>query len=130
VTVDRGTNAEALVGYLALPETITEWSRTNLRERSREDRRQGRASRCRRDWFEQILRLIDGLRPRPASRGLAGRMRRHHGRSVSEWGKGPNGWIRHRYVGHGGAMGKLCQAAHGFHEPRQNASVPTVPGGI
>ena len=24
---------EALVGYLALPEAITEWSRTNLRER-------------------------------------------------------------------------------------------------
>jgi hypothetical protein len=33
VTVDRSTNVEALVGYLALPEAITEWSRTNLRER-------------------------------------------------------------------------------------------------
>jgi hypothetical protein len=33
VTVDRSTNVEALVGYLALPEAIAEWSRTNLRER-------------------------------------------------------------------------------------------------
>jgi hypothetical protein len=33
VAVDRTTNVEALVGYLALPEAITEWSRTNLRER-------------------------------------------------------------------------------------------------
>lgn len=58
MTVDRSTNVEAMVGYLALPEAITEWSRTNLRERgeAREDRRQGRVSRCRRNWFEQILR--------------------------------------------------------------------------
>jgi hypothetical protein len=39
VTGDRSTNVEALVGYLALPEAIAEWSRTNLRGEAREDRR-------------------------------------------------------------------------------------------
>jgi len=38
-----------------------------------------------RELFEKILRLIDGLRRRPApAQDRTGRMRRHHGRSASE----------------------------------------------
>jgi fucose 4-O-acetylase-like acetyltransferase len=33
-------------------------------------------------------------------------------------------------IGHGGSDGKTVSAAHGFLGTRQNASVPTVPGGI
>lgn len=69
---------EVLVGYLALPKAIAEWSRTNLRERLVKIGAKVVAPLCRRNWFEQILRLIGGLRPRPASRGLTGRMRHHH----------------------------------------------------
>jgi hypothetical protein len=81
-------------------------------------------SRCRRNWFEQILRLIGGLRPRPASRGLAGRMRHHHG-SVPEWGKGQmdgSGIVLD--VGHGGAMGKLCRPPMASTEPGRMLAFP------
>lgn len=82
---------------LALSKTIAQWSRICLRERlakiAAEVVRRARYTVLQRaeavvprELFGKFLRLIDGLRRRPASAwDQTGRMRRHHETSASEW---------------------------------------------
>jgi len=81
---------------LGLPEAVKQWSLTSLREKlvkiGAKVVRHGRyvifqmaEIAVPRELFGEILRLIDGLRPRPPQRrNWDGRMRHHDGRSVSE----------------------------------------------
>ena len=81
---------------LALPEAVAQWSLTSLREKlikigakvvrhARYAVFQMAEVAVPKQLFEEILRLIAGLRPGPApASGWNGRMRRHHGRRVSE----------------------------------------------
>jgi hypothetical protein len=85
-----------LMRTLALPEAVAQWSLTNLREKlvkigakvvrhARYAVFQMAEVAVPRELFEKILRLIDGLRRRPApAQDGTRRVRHHHGRSASE----------------------------------------------
>jgi len=73
-----------------------------------------------RELFEKILRLIDGLRPRPAPEHRAGAVRcliTMGGVCLNDEEKGQMDGPRVVLdIGHGGSAGKTVSAAHGFLE--------------
>jgi len=113
VTVDRSTNVEALVGYLALPEAIAEWSRINLRERLVKIGVRSCVA-----VPKELVRANPAADRRTAtSTGFqrAGGADASSPQGVCPYGgKGPmegSGIVLD--VGHGGAMGKLCRPLPG-----------------